>query len=163
MKKYIIIFILFSVNLIPFNANAKVYYSFEKQGGKVVFNWFDSYIGYNEVYQSVYTEQESGNVVKVTTCLGSGRERCRHAGVTGNTKVSPNCTVETELLERIVNEMVASIDNDLLNGVFIGNNTKKIMIKSLEGNLCIIGFDARWRNGNLEGDSSIIISIDEVK
>ncbi len=37
------------------------------------------------------------------------------------------------------------------------------MIKSLEGNLCIIGFDARWRNGNLEGDSSIIISIDEVK
>lgn len=163
MKKIIFIFTFIFAIVITFNANTKVYYTCHKEDGKFVFNWFHSYIGYNSVIPAIYTDPESGNEVRHVDCTGPGHERCQYILISGNTQVSPNCTISTELINTIVNEMLTSIEDDVLEGKYKGSTNKKIQTTSVEGNLCILSFDANWINGNSEEDSMINISIDEVK
>src|SRR5574344_2264821 len=98
MKKIIFIFTFIFAIVITFNANAKVYYTCHKEDGKFVFNWFHSYIGYNSVIPAIYTDPESGNEVRHVDCTGPGHERCQYILISGNTQVSPNCTISTELI-----------------------------------------------------------------
>lgn len=163
MKKLIFIFTFIFAIVIAFNANARVYYTCDKQGGKFVFNWFHSYVGYDKVIPAISYDPVTGNQIRHVDCNDPGSERCQYIIVSGQTKVSSNCTINTELIENIVNEMLTSIEDDVLEDKYTGTITKKIQTTSIEGNVCILSFDANWSNGNSEGNSKIIISIDEVK
>lgn len=146
--------------------SAKVYYEYEKIGGKFVFNWFKSYIGFDTVYQE--ESIHSGNIVKHVTCLGKGLNRCKpHVGHVSNLNlisVSEENSFSETFIDTINSELLDDVEDLIVSKKeFQGTLSKKIQAVSNEGNTCILSFFVQWFNCEEDNKGRIIISVDELK
>ncbi len=155
--KKILLFILLVLNINQ--ASCKVYYTFEKSNGKFIFNWFNSYVGYSIVEETVYHVDE--HTIKHLYCADPGREKCRNKSVgTGVLRITNDSSFPENFIQNIINDLHDMIDENLINEIFEGKHTKKILAKSIEGENCLLAFNTHWHDGDIEGNCKTIISID---
>lgn len=158
MKKGILITLLVLFTTLLY---ARPVYIYEKEGGK--FNLWGLYIGFDTVRQTVtYTSDGVGNPIEqyTITCLGKGVNRCKKSGANGIVQMDNDNSFNRRFIETQLDVLNEQIDDIIVNNrILSGTKTRKVSAVSLEGNTCLLFFNAKW-DMQSEGTGRVIIDVD---